>query len=72
MLTIRNPDLAWQFAKIIQVCVGDHKLPALVVSLKEFSINALLLHRLPTSLVSSNLLYELPKTFAIKASWGHN
>lgn len=72
MLTIKNADLLWQFAKVINVSDGARTLPALVVSLKEFAINALLLHRLQTSLVGRPLKFDVPKEYVLRPSWGAN
>jgi len=45
MLSIKNAGLDWKFGKIIKIIEGGESIPALVVGLKEFTVNALLLKR---------------------------
>jgi len=60
MLTIKNASESWQFGKVVNVFEGDSKMPALVISLKEYTTNALLLGRSPASLVGRDLQFEMP------------
>lgn len=43
MLTIKDSDSSWKFGKVLNIYDGPTKHNALVVSLKEFHTNALLL-----------------------------
>lgn len=45
MLQIKDASLSWQFGKIINIYYQGSSMPALVLGLKEFTANALLLNR---------------------------
>lgn len=70
MLTIRDSDSSWQFGKIINIFDGEEKHSAIVLSLKEFHTNALLLKRSQQSLINKELSFEVPKNYYIRTKWG--
>jgi hypothetical protein len=73
MLTIKDSDSSWKFGKVLNVYDGQIKYNALVVSLKEFHTNALLLQRTNLSLVQTEQLkFEMPLTFFIRTKWGQH
>ena len=72
MLTIKSAENSWQFGKVVNIFDEDRKLPAVIISLKEFSTNALLLHRTQSSLVGRDLKFDMPQSFFVKLKWGHN
>lgn len=74
MLTVKSADKNWQFGKVISV-FGDNgtKFDALILGIKEFTTNALLLKRSKSNLVGSEALkFEMPKAFFVKTKWGQN
>jgi len=72
MLTVKGGDVNWQFGKVLSIYGAGNKSDALIVGIKEFSTNALLLRRSPSSLVDQDLKFEMPSSFFVNAKWGHN
>ena len=73
MLTIKDSDSSWKFGKVLSIYDGPTKHNALVLSLKEFHTNALLLQRTNSRLVQKEQLkFEMPLTFFVRTIWGQH